>query len=316
MDRTTSFPDFLGIGAQKAATSWLYENLNNHPELWLPPAKELHYFSRSNQYLSRSTLACSRSLWIRFLGWNRADRSYKYQLLRTLMQTVKNPSLDDIRWHLKYFFGEYNDDWYASLFEEAKGRVCGEITPAYSLLDSKDVQHISTLIPKAKIIFLLRNPIDRIWSSIRYRYNNKNQVKNKSMTTLSSQEWVDLTSQPRLELRSNYLRTVSIWRKYFPEENFFVGFYDEVQENPEQLLLRLFNFLGVESDQKYISRNASQRHNASLEKEMPKDLKIHLAQKYYSEIKEMSNLLGSYATHWLREIETLEGFAIEHPKIK
>ena len=37
-------PDFLGIGAQKSGTSWLYENLKTHPELYLPDQKELHYF--------------------------------------------------------------------------------------------------------------------------------------------------------------------------------------------------------------------------------------------------------------------------------
>jgi hypothetical protein len=37
-------PDFLGIGAQKAGTTWLYKNLRCHPELFLPNEKELHYF--------------------------------------------------------------------------------------------------------------------------------------------------------------------------------------------------------------------------------------------------------------------------------
>lgn len=37
-------PDFLGIGAQKSGTTWLYKNLRCHPELFLPDEKELHYF--------------------------------------------------------------------------------------------------------------------------------------------------------------------------------------------------------------------------------------------------------------------------------
>lgn len=39
-------PDFLGIGAQKAGSSWLWENLRCHPELYLPEQKELHFFDR------------------------------------------------------------------------------------------------------------------------------------------------------------------------------------------------------------------------------------------------------------------------------
>lgn len=37
-------PDFLGIGAQKAGSTWLHANLVHHPGIHLPPAKELHYF--------------------------------------------------------------------------------------------------------------------------------------------------------------------------------------------------------------------------------------------------------------------------------
>lgn len=44
--RELSFPDFLGIGAQKAGSSWLYENLRAHPDLYLPGQKELHFWDR------------------------------------------------------------------------------------------------------------------------------------------------------------------------------------------------------------------------------------------------------------------------------
>ena len=37
-------PDFLVIGAQRAGTTWLHRVLRQHPALWLPPVKELHYF--------------------------------------------------------------------------------------------------------------------------------------------------------------------------------------------------------------------------------------------------------------------------------
>ena len=39
-------PDFLCVGAQKAGTSWLYHQLNSHPDFWMPPIKELGYFDQ------------------------------------------------------------------------------------------------------------------------------------------------------------------------------------------------------------------------------------------------------------------------------
>src|ERR671918_378664 len=52
-----SVPTFLGIGAQKARTSWLYQHLREHPNVWMPPEKELHYFDRSTSYPSPNNLA-------------------------------------------------------------------------------------------------------------------------------------------------------------------------------------------------------------------------------------------------------------------
>ena len=39
-------PHFLGIGAQKAGTTWLWQNLRIHPDICLPPRKELHFLDR------------------------------------------------------------------------------------------------------------------------------------------------------------------------------------------------------------------------------------------------------------------------------
>jgi len=41
---TMCLPSFLCIGAQKAATSWLFVTLQEHPDIWMPAIKELHYF--------------------------------------------------------------------------------------------------------------------------------------------------------------------------------------------------------------------------------------------------------------------------------
>ena len=49
-------PDFLCIGAQKSGTTWLYHNLKQHPQVWLPPVKELHYFDHPHSIPSACLL--------------------------------------------------------------------------------------------------------------------------------------------------------------------------------------------------------------------------------------------------------------------
>src|ERR1700749_4313420 len=75
------FPDFLCIGAQKAGTTWLDSNLRRHPDVWLPPLKELHYFN---------------SVHINgHLKWNLKHRcNHRQTLLRRYMQKTAPSNYD------------------------------------------------------------------------------------------------------------------------------------------------------------------------------------------------------------------------------
>lgn len=42
-------PDFIGLGAQKAGTSWIYACLHEHPEVYIPQ-KDIHFFSRERNW--------------------------------------------------------------------------------------------------------------------------------------------------------------------------------------------------------------------------------------------------------------------------
>lgn len=47
-----TLPDFIIIGAEKAGTTWLHDQLQNHPAIHLPAVKELHYFNRFDSNLN------------------------------------------------------------------------------------------------------------------------------------------------------------------------------------------------------------------------------------------------------------------------
>lgn len=42
----SDLPKFICIGAQRAGTTWLHECLGEHPDVYVPPEKELHFFDR------------------------------------------------------------------------------------------------------------------------------------------------------------------------------------------------------------------------------------------------------------------------------
>lgn len=62
VDSGGRLPDFLGIGAQRCATTWLFENLRDHPALYLPEAKELDFFSSASYSGASSPVAEYRSV--------------------------------------------------------------------------------------------------------------------------------------------------------------------------------------------------------------------------------------------------------------
>ncbi|WP_251963753.1 sulfotransferase domain-containing protein [Salinibacter ruber] len=41
-------PNFLVIGAEKSGTTWIYDRLRRHPDIFMPEVKEVHFFNRLN----------------------------------------------------------------------------------------------------------------------------------------------------------------------------------------------------------------------------------------------------------------------------
>jgi len=39
-----NFPDFFVLGPPRTGTTWLYENLKQHPEIYMSAPKEVFYF--------------------------------------------------------------------------------------------------------------------------------------------------------------------------------------------------------------------------------------------------------------------------------
>ena len=301
MKYTEILPKFIGIGAQRAGTTWLMQHFRGHPDIWVSPRKELHYFDRSPDYPSPSFLA-SDHLLPRLFGKEKHHAEWRILLKESIIRNYHHPNWSSIRWYFRFFFRRYNDEWYASLFKEGKDKVSGEITPSYSILESRDVEHIHRIMPKAKIIYFLRNPIDRAWSMIRHGAN----VRGQSATSLSLANLKKNLDMPHASLRGDYVRTINTWRTYFPEEQFFIGFFEDIERDAENCLLSVFRFLGVRVSREYInSTTATQKVNVAPQKGIPSELRFYLAEKYYDQIKMLSTMIGGYATHWLEAAKAI-----------
>ena len=84
-------PDFLGIGAPRAGTTWLWTVLRQHPQIWMPPRKELHYFDRAEKYPTASHLQHERLL-TRLFRLDRSSRKW-WRCIPALPRVRKNMPL-------------------------------------------------------------------------------------------------------------------------------------------------------------------------------------------------------------------------------
>jgi hypothetical protein len=280
------FPDFIGIGAQKAGTTWLHRNLQAHPQIFMP-RKEVHYFDKKINDRSNART--------RLFGTRKSDDQWRRQVKHwTLMHLIKKPSLRDLLWDFKYYMLPYNDQWYASVFEPKKGKVAGEITPAYSVLDRDRVVHVHSIVPDAKIIFFMRNPIERVWSQTVMSFD---KAEKRSAESVSEEELFQRTERDSMWKLSNYLRTFENWGAFYPEERIFVGFLEDIHFFPGELLKSLYEFLDVDpsfdpplTEKKVHSRSAGS---------MPTKIAVHLARAYHEEIARLNERFGGYASFWL-----------------
>jgi hypothetical protein len=221
--RGTRGPDFLVIGAQRSGTTWLHRVLRKHPELWLPPVKELHYFDQ---------LTAGRT-WPHQRRWRR--------LHRTLMsgRGILDP------WHLRYVFGKRNDEWYASLFRSgrSRGALTGEITPAYARLDEETFERIRRVNPEVALIFVMRDLVNRAWSSV-----NAGFRKSRLAGPLTLTYALEHSQKPGLVARSTYTETIRRVEAAFSPTQIHYCFFDELKDQPERFVTSVLTFLGVNSD--------------------------------------------------------------------
>ncbi|GAB1259762.1 sulfotransferase [Aurantivibrio plasticivorans] len=291
-----SKPDFLGIGAARSGTTWLSAQLQQHPNVWMPRRKELHYFTRDPSYLSSSYL--KEGGWInRLCSFDPDFKKFRYNLIKAMGRNIVSPNSQQLSWDLKYYFRKPGNMWYKSLFDVPGEKVTGEITPAYGLLNDQGVKEVVELLPDIKVFFILRDPIERAWSTIRYhekRYGKK-------LTDMSTQDIKDYLSYAAITERSNYEMVIERWEKILPDNQFLVLWYDQIVEEPNAIRKSLFDFVGV-STELLSDITENKQVNASLDKTMPSEIREYLVSEYKASIESLARRYpNSYPERWLSQ---------------
>ena len=261
-------PDFLCVGIHKGGTTWLYQQLDSHPDFWMPPIKELHYFDQLGRVRRSSSPR------------RRDDRDLRF--LASLKSLSAKPHMDL--------------ENYARLFEPKGSLLSGDISPNYSTLSSEVIRQVVEYFPKLKVIFLARDPVERFWShlSMEVHYRKIEPFDANNIDEIDR----NLLRRGML-LRSYPSAIVARWKRHVHPDRFRIYFFDDLQRNPAELRRSILRFLGADTEKAAGQRTAGHNGWAGMEK-LPLTHKVrsHLAQFFKKELKTCAARLGGAARDW------------------
>lgn len=229
---------------------------------------------------------------------------------------------------------------YCQLFEGVTDEIAiGEASPLY-LYSSKAIERIAHYVPEAKLIVILRNPVERAYSCY------------KHLIALESHSFADALQEEDKRIAQNwshlwhyrhggyYYKQLQGYFEKFDREQIKVYLFDDLKSNPLELIQDLFTFLTVDNSfvpdltYKNVSNNpkvkvlqnvVSGRHflRSASKKIVPAGIRKNVAQKirgwnsqqfpsipgevrqqltedYREDITQLQDLVGLNLAHWLK----------------
>ena len=235
-----------GVGATKAGTSWLYRYLHDHPACAMPAVKEAHYWDtfeaapRDKQVKAyrvrlRELRAAKDEAAEAGQGWKVDNMDRRIGEMKRLIAVLDADRADDTRYA----------DWLLHGGEDA--RVVADMTPNYATLPDEMLTRMLDLSPQNKFIFLIRDPLDRLWSHIRMqarRQRQEHEVYEKKSNNILYRI-LNRGQETHILERGDYPKIIRKLRRVIPEDRLKILFTEDLQS--AHGLSQLCSFLDIEA---------------------------------------------------------------------
>ena len=221
---------FICPGAQKSATTWLYDNLKAHPDFWMPPLKELDYLGDAPT--------------VRQMQLDRYERE-------------KETMHPEVRAWWDFFATNRSLDKYPQIMRSDK--ITGDISPNYTYIPDAAI-NAKKIVPSALIIIILRHPVDRAWSHARM------VAKNRGID-LSDMNWLmEFAQSQEVNSLGNYKKLVSDWQSNFGDA-VYIYRYENIVADPVtglNQILSLFDATPIDENFPPLLRVSNQGAEAAI----------------------------------------------------
>ena len=248
----------------------------------MPPVKELHFFDgRFRLQRAADVLAGEHRSAKRGRGSDDSEaRNHAFLQLA-----------------LTYVAGHSDIEWYAKLFAMKDTLQSGDITPGYSTLGIGDARRIAARFPALKVLFLVRHPVDRLWSQ--FNHELRRGVGPGVSNLIDVANVRAFLDRPDVQARSFPTRIYNNWRQALPDSRIFAGLFDDLTSEPHTLRARILTFLGLDpasGNEVTLNRKGAQQ------KIEPTPEITQLLDEYFAdEIEVAAELFGGAARGWRRK---------------
>lgn len=216
-------PNFLVVGAPKAGTSSLYYYLKEHPEVYLPKQKELHFFTYNQ--LKENTKGPGDKL--------------------ALSSVIK-----------------LKDD-YESLYKNSKNETSlGDISPSYLYFSETAIPKIKAYLgDDVKIMIILRDPIGRAFSNYLHqkRLLHEELTFDQAILNEEKRKKDGFGDFWRYKEHSLYYKNCKNYIDAFGKDNVKIILFEDLKDNTEQEIKSVCEFLDV--DARFTPQNLSKVFN-------------------------------------------------------
>ena len=271
------------LGAAKAGTGWLQEYLRGHNACYLRNLKELHYFD---------VLDGGGNAW--------HIKKLEERLTQSRKRLENHPDKENNTWlpvliadleaWLELFDGHTADDAgylaYLGMGRE-DATLVGDFTPAYAMLSKEMLAHMHGMSENVKFIFLMREPVDRLWSNIRMVAGKNN---GKIIDTRVEKYLSD--ADPSLAERCDYGSTLDKLLEVIPRDNLHLEYYERLFT--QEALERVTAFLGIETKPARFERVVHKGRGRELEPLLRSVFQDKLKPQY----NYIENLMGGLPPEW------------------
>lgn len=218
----------------KAGTTWLYTQLKDHPDIYFTPEKEIHYFANvvgiENQLSYRN----------RLLKFKEKIEQYHD---KNAKEIAKN--MDELFWYAVYARPErISNEWYESLFQLNKSKkYSADFSNLYCQMDSNGWENVRKVAKNIKVIYTLRDPLERLWSH--YKFHMKWVNREDEALDAGFENFKDLLEKHWFWINAEYADNYKRLKENLNDDELMILYFEDFRADPTKMLLEIQKFLGI-----------------------------------------------------------------------